>query len=54
LDTARKEQASQREAFELFSLQQAERVPSWKKMVEEFEADGTQKNPYAMKITGKR
>ncbi|KAJ7788725.1 hypothetical protein B0H14DRAFT_2627987 [Mycena olivaceomarginata] len=52
LDTARKEQASQREAFEAFSLQQADRVPAWKKMVEEFEADGTKKNPYEIKISG--
>jgi hypothetical protein len=33
-------------------LEQAERVPVWKKMVEEFEQDGTKKNPYEMKITG--
>ncbi|KAF7351520.1 CxC2 domain-containing protein [Mycena sanguinolenta] len=52
LDTARKEQASQREAFELFSLQQAERVPAWKKLVEEYEADNTKKNPYSLKISG--
>jgi DNA/RNA-binding domain of Phe-tRNA-synthetase-like protein len=53
LDTARKEQASQREAFEAFSLQQADRVPAWKKMVEVFEADATKKNPYEIKISGK-
>ncbi|KAJ7190623.1 hypothetical protein GGX14DRAFT_579706 [Mycena pura] len=52
LDTARKEQASQREAFEAFSLQQADRVPVWKKMVEDFERDPSQKNPYEMKIRG--
>ncbi|KAF7345205.1 CxC2 domain-containing protein [Mycena sanguinolenta] len=52
LDAARKEQASQREAFELFTLQQAERVPVWKKMVEDFEAGIEEKNPYHMKITG--
>ncbi|KAJ7743983.1 hypothetical protein B0H14DRAFT_2637362 [Mycena olivaceomarginata] len=49
LDTARKEAASQRSAFEVFSLQQAERVPAWKKMVEDFEVDGTKKNPYELK-----
>ncbi|KAJ7116750.1 hypothetical protein C8R46DRAFT_1051327 [Mycena filopes] len=53
LDAARKEQVSQRQAFELFSVQQADRVPAWKKMVEDFEADGEQKNPYEMKIRGK-
>jgi hypothetical protein len=52
LDTARKEQKSQREAFEGFTLQQGERVPAWKRMVEEFEADASKKNPYEMKIVG--
>ncbi|KAJ7188443.1 hypothetical protein C8R46DRAFT_1205599 [Mycena filopes] len=52
LDAARKEQASQRTAFELFSVQQAARVPAWKEMVEEFESDGGKKNPYEMKISG--
>jgi hypothetical protein len=37
----------------VFSLQQADRVPAWKKMVEEFETDGTKKNPYEIKISGK-
>ncbi|KAF7341813.1 hypothetical protein MSAN_02036300 [Mycena sanguinolenta] len=52
LDAARKEQASQRQAFELFSLQQAVQVPEWKRIVEEYEADNTQKNPYSLKISG--
>ncbi|KAJ7462644.1 hypothetical protein B0H11DRAFT_1734840 [Mycena galericulata] len=52
LDTARREQAAQREAFEVFSVQQAERVPVWKKMVEDFERDPTSKNPYEMVIRG--
>ncbi|KAJ7851559.1 hypothetical protein B0H13DRAFT_2360051 [Mycena leptocephala] len=52
LDTARKEQASQREAFEVFSLQQVDRVPAWKEMVEEFEKDPEKKNPYEMKVRG--
>ncbi|KAJ7030842.1 hypothetical protein C8F04DRAFT_1186486 [Mycena alexandri] len=52
LDVARKEQASQREAFELFSVQQADRVPVWKKMVEDFEMDGDKKNPYQMEVGG--
>jgi hypothetical protein len=52
LDAARKEQAKQREVFEVFSLQQVERVPVWKRMVEDFEADETKKNPYELKISG--
>ncbi|KAK7053876.1 CxC2 domain-containing protein [Favolaschia claudopus] len=52
LDAAKKEAAAQREAFEAFTLQQAERVPAWKQMVEEFERDSTKKNPYETKITG--
>ncbi|KAF8142767.1 hypothetical protein K438DRAFT_1634908, partial [Mycena galopus ATCC 62051] len=52
LDTAKKEAASQREAFKVFSLEQAERVPKWKKIVEDFERDGKLKNPYEVKITG--
>ncbi|KAJ7630159.1 hypothetical protein B0H17DRAFT_1217935 [Mycena rosella] len=56
LDAARKEQVAQREAFEAFTLQQVERVPKWKAMVEDFEKnsaeDKTVWNPYEMKITG--
>ncbi|KAJ7795036.1 hypothetical protein B0H14DRAFT_2532632 [Mycena olivaceomarginata] len=55
LDNARKEQVRQREAFEMFTIQQAKRVPAlpaWKQMVQEFEADDTKKNPYEVKITG--
>ncbi|KAJ7444081.1 hypothetical protein B0H11DRAFT_1747673 [Mycena galericulata] len=52
LDVARREQATQREAFEAFSLEQADRVPEWKKMVEDFEKDGKNKNPYEMKVSG--
>ncbi|KAJ7024108.1 hypothetical protein C8F04DRAFT_969398 [Mycena alexandri] len=52
LDAARKEQASQREAFEVFSIQQADRVPTWKKMVEDFEMDEKKKNPYQMVVAG--
>ncbi|KAK6996617.1 CxC2 domain-containing protein [Favolaschia claudopus] len=52
LDVAKKEAAAQRAAFEDFSLQQIERVPVWKRMVEEFERDPEQKNPYEMKLTG--
>ncbi|KAJ7485477.1 hypothetical protein FB451DRAFT_1392216 [Mycena latifolia] len=52
LDAARGEQEVQRRGFEKFSLQQAERVPAWKKMVEDFEKDGSNKNPYSMVIKG--
>ncbi|KAJ7830049.1 hypothetical protein B0H14DRAFT_2366095 [Mycena olivaceomarginata] len=52
LDVARKEAASQREAFKNFSLQQADRVPAWKIMVEGFEKDATKKNPYRMEVSG--
>ncbi|KAJ6499891.1 hypothetical protein DFH09DRAFT_945023 [Mycena vulgaris] len=45
-DRARTEGAEQVEAFATFSAQQAERVPSWRQMVHDFEADGTKKNPY--------
>ncbi|KAF8215613.1 hypothetical protein K438DRAFT_1560517, partial [Mycena galopus ATCC 62051] len=40
------------EVFKVFSLQQAERVLAWKKMVEDFEKDSTKKNPYEMKMAG--
>ncbi|KAK7015057.1 hypothetical protein R3P38DRAFT_2787170 [Favolaschia claudopus] len=52
LDAARKEAAQQCEAFEAFTLQQVDRVPVWKKIVEDFERDPSQKNPYGMKISG--
>ncbi|KAJ7446857.1 hypothetical protein B0H11DRAFT_1745318 [Mycena galericulata] len=52
LDVARREKVAQREAFEAFSLEQAGRVPEWKKMVEDFERDGQNKNPYEMKVSG--
>ncbi|KAK7052722.1 CxC2 domain-containing protein [Favolaschia claudopus] len=52
LDAAKKEAAAQREAFEAFTLQQVERVPVWKQMVEDFERDPLSKNPYETKITG--
>ncbi|KAK6968964.1 CxC2 domain-containing protein [Favolaschia claudopus] len=52
LDAAKKESAAQREAFEAFTIQQAERVPAWKQMVVDFERDSTAKNPYETKING--
>jgi hypothetical protein len=54
LDRARKEYASQLEGFTQFSVQQAEWVPAWRAMVEAFEKDPKQKNPYEMTAKGKR
>ncbi|KAJ7840811.1 hypothetical protein B0H14DRAFT_3457824 [Mycena olivaceomarginata] len=51
LDRANKEYADQLKSFTEFSTQQADRVPQWKKKVEDFEADPTQPNPYWMKRT---
>ncbi|KAJ7851553.1 hypothetical protein B0H13DRAFT_2360044 [Mycena leptocephala] len=52
LDNAKLEQVKHTEVFETFSLEQAERVPAWKAMVEEFEEDGTKKNPYEAEVKG--
>ncbi|KAJ7604795.1 hypothetical protein DFH06DRAFT_1020618 [Mycena polygramma] len=52
------QQAVQREALDTFSQQQQDRVPTWKKMVHDFEKDlknkkmDSLKNPYKMVITG--
>ncbi|KAJ7754817.1 hypothetical protein B0H16DRAFT_1458854 [Mycena metata] len=46
LDRARSEYATQLEGFAQFSVQQADRVPAWKTMVEAFEADPNKPNPY--------
>ncbi|KAF7293735.1 CxC2 domain-containing protein [Mycena chlorophos] len=53
LDTANVELARQIEAFELFSEEQEDLVPTWRKMVLEFEADGKKKNPYVAECSGK-
>ncbi|KAF7321649.1 CxC2 domain-containing protein [Mycena kentingensis (nom. inval.)] len=47
LDNARIQLEKQEEALRVFSERQAEHVPAWLKMVEEFEADGSRPNPYA-------
>ncbi|KAF7301993.1 CxC2 domain-containing protein [Mycena indigotica] len=52
LDSAVNELARQQEAFSQFTLQQADRVPQWKAMVEEFEADGSKQNPYQATVKG--
>ncbi|KAJ7693264.1 hypothetical protein B0H16DRAFT_1669558 [Mycena metata] len=61
LDIAKVEAAKQADTFEEFSQQQAECVPAWRKMVEDFEAETEQgpdvkrkcKNPYACVVKGK-
>ncbi|KAJ7233795.1 hypothetical protein C8J57DRAFT_1249691 [Mycena rebaudengoi] len=46
------ESVVQEDAFALFSLQQAEHIPIWKQMVDEFEQDRTKKNPYELVVNG--
>ncbi|KAJ7814809.1 hypothetical protein B0H14DRAFT_2375741 [Mycena olivaceomarginata] len=41
------------DSFTLFSTEQGERVVGWREMVEAYEADDTQKNPYRMTTRGK-
>jgi hypothetical protein len=52
LDRAKEELKEQTEAFDEFSLQQADRVPEWTEMVLAFEHDNTKPNPYEVKIKG--
>ncbi|KAJ7895931.1 hypothetical protein B0H14DRAFT_3425881 [Mycena olivaceomarginata] len=54
LDRANKEYADQLQSFTEFSTQQAERVPEWKKKVEDFEADPTQPNPQRVHVQVER
>lgn len=42
----------QNDAFEAFSEQQADQVPAWKEMVENFEMDGSKPNPYELPKSG--
>ncbi|KAJ6479771.1 hypothetical protein C8R45DRAFT_1101216 [Mycena sanguinolenta] len=54
-DRADVEYAAQMEAFTTFSMQQAAHVPSWRMMVENYEAnpkDPKNKNPYEMMVKG--
>ncbi|KAJ7872518.1 hypothetical protein B0H14DRAFT_3083632 [Mycena olivaceomarginata] len=51
-DRAAKEYATQLDSFTLFSTEQGERVVGWREMVEAYEADDTQKNPYRMTTRG--
>ncbi|KAJ7058645.1 hypothetical protein C8F01DRAFT_1085756 [Mycena amicta] len=52
LDVAEAELAKQKEAFEHFSEEQAESIDEWRDMVEDFEADGSKKNPYESTMKG--
>ncbi|KAJ7049133.1 hypothetical protein C8F01DRAFT_1265921 [Mycena amicta] len=52
LNTAIQELARQEESFKVFSEEQAEHVPRWKAMVEAFEANGNQPNPYEPTMSG--
>ncbi|KAJ7236450.1 hypothetical protein B0H12DRAFT_1026895, partial [Mycena haematopus] len=47
LDRAKQEREDQAEAFKVFSAEQADCVPAWEKMVEDYEANPQEaKNPY--------
>jgi hypothetical protein len=52
LERARVELKEQTEAFEEFSVQQAERVLEWKARVLEFELDEAKPNPYEISVEG--
>ncbi|KAJ7429368.1 hypothetical protein B0H11DRAFT_1768371 [Mycena galericulata] len=52
MDRARAEGPAQREAFEMFSAEQRERVPEWKAAVLAFEADSEAPNPYEVVVSG--
>ncbi|KAJ7815732.1 hypothetical protein B0H14DRAFT_2277508, partial [Mycena olivaceomarginata] len=53
LDRANKEYAEQLAAFTQFSAEQADRIGEWKKMVEDYEADPSEKNPYSLPLTAR-
>ncbi|KAJ7059357.1 hypothetical protein C8F01DRAFT_1255058 [Mycena amicta] len=52
LDLAKEEVAKHQEAFELFSSEQAHLVDGWRRMVEDFERNGSKKNPYESEMKG--
>jgi hypothetical protein len=52
LDTALEQQVVQREALDVFSLAQQDRIEGWKKMVHDFEEDPTLTNPYKVEFAG--
>ncbi|KAJ7511752.1 hypothetical protein B0H11DRAFT_1667218, partial [Mycena galericulata] len=51
-DTAVAECATQEEGLATFSEEQAAKVPEWRRMVDDFEADPKKPNPYAIKVVG--
>ncbi|KAJ8469845.1 hypothetical protein ONZ45_g16753 [Pleurotus djamor] len=46
LKNAKSERTIQQESFTIFSVKQVDRVAKWKKMVDDFEEDGSNPNPY--------
>jgi hypothetical protein len=52
LDTALEQQVVQREALDVFSLAQQDRIEGWKKMVHDFKEDPTLTNPYKVEFAG--
>ncbi|KAJ7880718.1 hypothetical protein B0H14DRAFT_3082659 [Mycena olivaceomarginata] len=52
LDRVNKEYAEQLAAFTQLSTEQGDRIGDWKKMVEDFEADPSKKNPYSVPMRG--
>ncbi|KAJ7715761.1 hypothetical protein B0H16DRAFT_1667046 [Mycena metata] len=52
LDRAKAEYARQLEAFTQFSAQQEQNIPEWRQMVDDFEEDDRNPNPYAMTVRG--
>ncbi|KAJ7431877.1 hypothetical protein B0H11DRAFT_2261291 [Mycena galericulata] len=52
MDNGKKEQARQKESFDTFTEEQRDRVPAWKQVVHDFEANPAAKNPYEVKVTG--
>ncbi|KAJ7106180.1 hypothetical protein C8R44DRAFT_886072 [Mycena epipterygia] len=51
-DRVQEEYTSQLKSFTTFSMQQGDRVPAWRTIVEEFERDGKKKNPYEIPFRG--
>jgi hypothetical protein len=47
-----KEYAEQLAAFTQLSTEQGDRIGDWKKMVGNFEADPSKKNPYSVPMRG--
>ncbi|KAF7359485.1 hypothetical protein MSAN_01291300 [Mycena sanguinolenta] len=52
MDRVKEEFKEQIEAFEEFSVQQADHVPRWKQLVLEYEQDNMKENPYQVVVKG--